>query len=75
MKYAPEGFVSKISCPIVCYFGEQKIEFSNGSEMKEYQFDKNYLITDIFAKDGIIVLQLEENLKYMLNSCGEEVYQ
>lgn len=50
-----------------------ELEFENGEELCDYDFDKHYLIESISAKDSIIEIVLIENTQInTTNWVGEE---
>lgn len=50
-----------------------ELEFGNGEELCDYDFDKYYLIESISAKDSIIEITLVENTQInSINWAGEE---
>jgi hypothetical protein len=60
MDYKCDGFVTKISCPIICVIEDKIMEFSNGTEMYEKSFDKNYEIDELTIENGKVKLTMKE---------------
>jgi hypothetical protein len=60
MDYKCEAFVTKISCPIICVVEGEIMEFSNGAEMYEKSFDKNYQIDELTIESGKVKLTMKE---------------
>lgn len=61
MKYKiGNDLIEKISAPIVCTTGDEKIEFANGAACAKAEFDKFYNVAEITIADDKIVITLEE---------------
>ena len=73
MTYRVEQFVRKISSPIIVKIGIEELHFKNGSELAEYKFDRSYIITDLSASEGNVIISLTENVSInATNWVGEE---
>ena len=73
MTYKLESYISKISSPITLVISDIKIDFVNGSAAYDHDFDKRYVITDIYSDDGKVCLALQENTMINdVNWCGEQ---
>ena len=55
-----DGFIEKISAPVVCKIGDDTMEFENGAACAETEFGKPYVPADVSVADGKIVLTLKE---------------
>ena len=72
MTYRLNLELKKIKSP-VHITAPMELEFENGEELCNYNFDKYYLIESIFAKDSIIEIALVENIQInTTNWAGEE---
>lgn len=56
-----DGFIEKISTPVVCKVGEKTVEFANGEACAKAEFEKPYVPADISIDGNKIVLTLEES--------------
>ena len=73
MTYRIDQSVSSICSPIEVLVEGRRLQFANGTEMANAEFDKYYLISSITAKADHIVIELEENKKVNdINWIGEE---
>ena len=55
-----DGFIEKISSPVVCKIGDTTVEFANGAACARTEFEKPYVPADVSVADNKIVLTLEE---------------
>lgn len=74
MTYKLESFVEKIESKVVCVFGDEEVEYSDGRTLSEQNFDKYWLVDSISVRNDKIVLVMKEN-KNINNAewIGEEV--
>lgn len=61
MTYRLNPEVKKIASPILLLVDGESKEYPNGTALSELTFEKAYLISALTAKDGMIVVTLEEN--------------
>lgn len=61
MTYRLEQFIEKIKSPVVCVFDDKEIEYANGKELENQQFDKYWLVDSISVRDDKILLKMIEN--------------
>lgn len=61
MTYKLNPEVKKIASPILLLIDGESKEYPNGAALSELTFEKDYLISTLAAKDGVIVMTLEEN--------------
>lgn len=73
MTYKLESFIEKIESPIVCVFGNNEVEYDDGSVLSAQTFDRFYLVDSIFFRDDKIVLVMKENDK-INTKCGEDSF-
>lgn len=65
--------VKNITSPVTVCFEGKTLEFANGKELAEYEFEKNYLIVRIYSDNGKITIELKENDRMNnTNWIGEE---
>ena len=76
MTYRLNPEVKKISSPIIIIFedSDDVMYFENGRDLAEADFDKNYFIDSVAAKDSSIVIMIRENNMAIndVNWVGEE---
>ena len=75
MTYKLNPEVKKITSPITIKFdgADDVLNFANGVALAEADFDKNYLIESVSAKDGSIEITIRENdMVNVVNWVGEE---
>ena len=75
MTYKLNPYVKKITSPIKIKFdvSEEVMNFADGVALAEADFEKNYLIDSVSAKDSSIEITLRENdMVYVVNWVGEE---
>lgn len=75
MTYKLNPEVKKITSPITIKFdgSDSVLNFANGVALAEADFDKNYLIDSISAKDNSIEITIRENdMVNVVNWIGEE---
>ncbi len=57
-----QAFLGKIKSPIIAVIDGRETEYSDGvQELLKQQFDKEYVVRTITARDSTIVLTFEEN--------------
>ena len=62
MTYRIEPWVEKITSPIIAILADgKKCEYENGAAVVKAIFEKHYVINEISAIDGEVVLHLVEN--------------
>lgn len=74
MTYKLEVFIEKIKSPVICDFGNEKIEFADGMELTRETFDKYWLIHTIQAQNDKIILIMKENDKLNETVCNESFF-
>ena len=75
MTYKLNPYVKKITSPIKIKFdvSEEVMNFADGVALAEADFEKNYLIDSVSAKDSSIEITLRENdMVNVVNWVGEE---
>ena len=75
MTYKLNPYVKKITSPIKIKFdvSEEVMNFADGVALAEADFEKNYLIDSVSAKDSSIEITLRENdMINVVNWVGEE---
>ena len=75
MTYKLNPDVKKITSPIKIKFdgSEEVLNFADGVALAEADFEKNYLIDSVSAKDSSIEITLRENdMVNVVNWVGEE---
>lgn len=75
MTYKLNPEVKKIVSPITVRFDgvDDVLVFANGIALAEANFEKNYLIESVSARDGTIEITIRENdMVNALNWVGEE---
>lgn len=75
MTYKLNPEVKKITSPIIIKFdgSEEVLSYEDGAALAEADFEKNYLIDSVSAKDSSIEITLRENDKVnVVNWVGEE---
>ena len=75
MTYKLNPEVKKIASPIKIKFvgSDDVLSFANGVALAEADFEKNYLIESVSAKDDSIEITLRENdMVNVVNWVGEE---
>lgn len=61
MKYKIDQFVSKITAPIEVLFEDKRLEFADGYELADCEFEKPYIIQAISSKNNKVVIVITEN--------------
>ena len=73
MKYKLNPAIGKITSPVVLIMDDKETEYSDGKIAADNEFDKNYLVDSMFAKDNKIFVVLKENdMINNTNWVGEE---
>ena len=73
MRYRINPAIGKITCPVVLSIESSEKEYANGQLAAEQEFDKNYIVNKLFARDNKIVVVLRENdMINNTNWIGEE---
>ena len=75
MTYKLNPEVKKITSPIKITFdgSDSVLNFANGAALADADFEKNYLIDSVSAKDNLIEITLRENdMVNVVNWVGEE---
>lgn len=70
MTYKLEGFIEKITSPVVCIFGDTEAEYANGKVLYEQVFDRYWLVDEIMVKNEKIVLRMIENNQINISEDG-----
>ena len=67
------GSIQYITCPVILVIDGHEFRFDNGTAAIEHQFDKSYLIDEMYARNEEIVIFLKANTQRNdINWCGEE---
>lgn len=74
MTYKLETFIEKNKSPVVCIFGDKKVEYADGITLSEQSFDKYWLVESISVRSGKIVLELKENDKMNEAVCNKSFF-
>lgn len=50
-----------VTCPIIVKAGSNELTFPNGVTLMQHEFDKRYLVQEITAEGGNIIVRLSED--------------
>ena len=69
MKYKIMRDFRLVTCPIIVKVGSNELTFPNGITLMQHEFDKRYLVQEITAEDGKIIVRLSED-KSPVSACN-----
>lgn len=72
LTYKKEHIVEKIEAPIICVIDGGETEYESGAAMYAHEFEKNYGVESISARDAKIVVTLAEWRQTNVAWIGEE---
>ena len=60
-----DSLLEKCVGPLICKMDGTEKVYSSASDLLKQQFDKKVIVSEISARDGMIVVSLEENTKIL----------
>ena len=73
MTYKLNPQLRLINAPVILMIEGYERQYSSGEELTTLEFDKNYIIESVSARDGSVVVTLKENDRpFNMNWIGEE---
>ena len=72
MRYKLNPAIGKITSSLVLIINGSELEFENGEEAVNHDFEKNYIVDSMYARNNKVVAVLKESEINNTNWVGEE---